>query len=97
MFAAVNAMMLDVLAAVARKDYEDRRRRQAQGIVKAKAEGRYRGRPEDTSRNEGIAGMLKAGMSWSAIQAAAGCSRATIAKVARRASSAAAPLRSGRP
>jgi hypothetical protein len=26
MFAAVNAMMLDMLAAVARKDYEDRRR-----------------------------------------------------------------------
>ena len=31
MFAAVNAMMLDVLAAVARKDYDDRRRRQAEG------------------------------------------------------------------
>jgi DNA invertase Pin-like site-specific DNA recombinase len=84
MFAAINAMLLDMLAAVARKDYEDRRRRQAQGIVKAKAEGVYRGRPEDTARNEGIAGMLKAGMSWSEIQAAAGCSRATIAKVAAR-------------
>jgi len=36
-------MMLDVLAAVARKDYEDRRRRQAQGQTRAKAEGRYRG------------------------------------------------------
>ena len=48
MFAALNAMMLDMLAAVARKDYEDRRRRQAQGIVKAKAAGAYRGRPEDT-------------------------------------------------
>jgi len=44
----------------------------------------YRGRPEDTARNEGIARMLKAGMSWSAVQAAAGCSRATIAKVAQR-------------
>jgi DNA invertase Pin-like site-specific DNA recombinase len=31
MFAALNAMMVDMLAAVARKDYEDRRRRQAQG------------------------------------------------------------------
>jgi hypothetical protein len=29
MFAALNAMMLDMLAAVARKDYEDRRRRMA--------------------------------------------------------------------
>jgi hypothetical protein len=85
MFAAINAMLLDMLAAVARKDYEDRRRRQAQGQAKAKAEGKYRGRPEDTARNEGIAGMLKAGMSWSAIQAATCCSRATVAKVAKRA------------
>jgi uncharacterized protein YerC len=41
--------------------------------------------PEDTDRNAGIAGMLRSGMSWSAIQAAAGCSRATVAKVAKRA------------
>ena len=40
MFEAINGMMLDMLAAVARKDYEDRRRRQAQGQAKAKAEGR---------------------------------------------------------
>lgn len=85
MFAAVNGMMLDVLAAVARKDYVDRRRRQAQGIAKAKAEGVYRGRQENTARNEGIAAMLRDGLSWSAIQAATGCSRATIAKVAKRA------------
>lgn len=91
MFAAINGMLLDMLAAVARKDYEDRRRRQTQGIVKAKAQGLYRGRPEDTARNDGIAGMLKAGMSWSAIQAAAGCSRATVAKVAARAASSHAP------
>jgi DNA invertase Pin-like site-specific DNA recombinase len=85
MFAAINAMLLDMLAAVARKDYEDRRRREAQGIVKAKSEGKYRGRPEDTDRNAGIAGMLRSGMSWTAIQAATGCSRATIAKVRARA------------
>jgi DNA invertase Pin-like site-specific DNA recombinase len=85
MFAALNAMMLDMLAAVARKDYEDRRRRQAQGIIKAKAAGAYRGRPEDTARNAGIASMLRSGLSWTAIQEATGCSRATIAKVAKRA------------
>ena len=84
-FAAINGMMLDMLAAVARKDYDDRRRRQAHGIAKAKAEGKYRGRPEDVDRNAGIAGMLRSGMSWTAIQAAAGCGRATIAKVAKRA------------
>ncbi|HZZ25935.1 MAG TPA: hypothetical protein VFE60_26750, partial [Roseiarcus sp.] len=50
--------------------------RQAQGVVKAKGEGKYRGRPEDKDRNAGIAGMLRSGMSWTAIQAATGCSRA---------------------
>jgi DNA invertase Pin-like site-specific DNA recombinase len=84
-FEAMNAMILDVLAAVARKDYDDRRRRQAQGQAKAKAEGRYKGRPEDTARNAGIVSMLRAGASWSNIQAATGCSRATIAKLAKRA------------
>jgi DNA invertase Pin-like site-specific DNA recombinase len=84
MFAAVNAMMLDVLAAVARKDYEDRRRRQAEGQARAKAEGRYKGRPENVKRNTAIATMLAKGASWSAVQAATGCSRATIAKIARR-------------
>ena len=58
MFEAINGMLLDMLAAVARKDYDDRRRRQAQGQAKAMAEGKYRGRPEDTERNAGIASML---------------------------------------
>ncbi|WP_407048922.1 resolvase [Methyloraptor flagellatus] len=84
MFGALNAMMLDVLPAVARKDYEDRRRRQAQGQARAKAEGRYRGRAENVVRNDGIAAMLKGGASWSKIQAATGCSRATVAKITKR-------------
>jgi hypothetical protein len=46
MFAAINDMLLDILAAVARKDFEDRRRRQMHGQAKAKAEGEYVGRPE---------------------------------------------------
>ena len=82
---AINGMMLDMLAAIARKDYTDRRRRQAQGIEKAKAEGKYRGRPEDTKRNAAIAKMLRAGQSWSTVMKATGCSRATVAKLAKRA------------
>ena len=77
-FEAINGMLLDMLAAVARKDYDDRRRRQAQGQAKAKIEGRYKGRPEDIKRNAGIACMLKAKQSWGSIQSATGCSRATI-------------------
>jgi len=84
MFDPINGMMLDVLAAVSRKDYEDRRRRGAQGQARAKAEGRYRGRTENVARDTGIASMLKGGVSWSQIQAATGCSRATIAKIANR-------------
>ena len=84
MFDAINGMMLDVLAAVARKDHDDRRRRQAQGQQNAKAAGAYKGRPEDVARNAGIASMLKAGASWSQIQAATGCSRATVLKIAQR-------------
>ncbi|MBX3579776.1 MAG: recombinase family protein [Rhizobiaceae bacterium] len=84
MFDAINSMMLDMLAAIARKDYEDRRRRQAQGIAKAKREGRYRGRPEDGERNAAILKMLKAGQSWSSIVAATGASRSTLARLAER-------------
>jgi DNA invertase Pin-like site-specific DNA recombinase len=89
MFEALNAMMLDMLAAIARKDYDDRRRRQMQGIAKAKAEGKYHGRPEDKKRNSAIMNMLKRGMSWNAIiEAASGSgtklSRATLSKLARR-------------
>jgi len=84
MFEAINAMMLDMLAAVARKDYEDRRRRQAQGITKAKEEGKYRGRPEDEDRNAGIMAMLKGGQSWSNIVNATGASRSTLARLAKR-------------
>ena len=84
MFEAINGMLLDMLAAVARKDYDDRRRRQAQGQAKAKAEGLYKGRAEDVERNDGISRMITAGQCWSSIQAATGCSRATIAKLAKR-------------
>lgn len=81
---AINSMMMDVLAAVSRKDYEDRRRRQAQGIEKAKSQGRYKGRPEDLKRNRAIAQMLRAQVSWSQIQETLACSRATVSKVAKR-------------
>lgn len=83
-FEAINSMMLDVLAAVARKDYEDRRRRQVQGIEKAKQLGRYQGRPEDTDRNDALIKMLESGQSWNTIVAATGASRSTLARLARR-------------
>jgi DNA invertase Pin-like site-specific DNA recombinase len=83
MFDAINNMMLDMLAAIARKDYTTRRERAAQGVQKAKAEGKYRGRVEDTERNALIQKHLKAGISsWTDIMSLVGCSRGTVAKQA---------------
>jgi len=82
-FQAMNAMLLDVLAAIARKDYEDRRRRQGEGIVKAKAEGKYKGRPEDTERNTAIIALLDSGASWSQVIKATGCSRSTLSRLTK--------------
>lgn len=78
---AVNRMLLDMLAAVARKDYTDRRRRQAQGIQKAKESGLYRGRKADTKRHAVIASMLDKGHSWSEVCEATGASRSTVKRV----------------
>lgn len=83
MLEALNGMMLDMLAAIARKDYTDRKRRQSQGISKAKAAGKFKGRPEDAQRNEKIGKLLKAGMSYSDIMGTVNCSRATVAKVSK--------------
>ena len=84
MLSAVNGLLLDMLAAVARKDYDGRHRRQAEGTAKAKAAGRYRGRVEDRKRNDGIAAMLRAGSSWQQVQDAFRCSSSTVARVKAR-------------
>lgn len=81
MLDAVNDMLLDMLAAVARKDYEDRRRRQVQGIAKAKSAGLYRGRQANESRHARIGELLDAGMSWSKVQDLTQASRSTILRV----------------
>jgi DNA invertase Pin-like site-specific DNA recombinase len=83
MLDAVNRMLLDMLAIVARKDYEDRRRRQAQGIEKAKKEGRFKGRPVDAVLHKKINELLDAGFSWNRIVEHTKASRSTILKVSK--------------
>jgi DNA invertase Pin-like site-specific DNA recombinase len=78
---AVNRMLLDMLAVVARKDYTDRRRRQAQGIEKAKTQGLYKGRKADADRHALIADMLGKGFTWSQVCTATGASRSTVKRV----------------
>lgn len=88
MLDALNGMMLDMLAAIARKDYEDRRRRTAQGIAKAKlktgADKAYKGRPEDVGRNTNILALLDAGISWSGVCTATGASRSTLSRLIKQ-------------
>lgn len=78
---AVDGMLVDMLAAIARKGYTDRRRRQAEGIAKAKTEGAYKGRREDAERNAAIVSMLSKGITWSEIQKATGYSRSTLSRL----------------
>lgn len=82
MLGAINGMLLDMLAAVARKDYEDRRRRQAEGIAKAKGDGKFKGRPVDVEKRAAIREALQKNLSWSWIVANLDTSRATVASVA---------------
>jgi DNA invertase Pin-like site-specific DNA recombinase len=83
MFDAINNMMLDMLAAIARKDYVTRRQRAAQGVEKARAAGKYKGRTEDSERNSLIQKHLRVGVSsWSEIMKLVGCIRGTVARQA---------------
>lgn len=81
MIAAVNGMLLDILAVVARKDYEDRRRRQAQGIAKGKAEGVYKGRPANVELHNRISELLADGKSIRKVAELLQCSTTTVQKV----------------
>lgn len=80
---ALTEFMLDLGAAMARDDYETRHKRQAQGIEKAKAAGKYRGRQPNLALHHDILDQLTLGRSYSQIQEKLGCSRATIAKVVK--------------
>ena len=97
MFGAINDMLLDMLAAIARRDYEQRRERQKQGIVKAQAAGKYRGRKIDHERYNAINRLLASGSSWNIVQRTIGCSRSTISSAIKYASSITVPPQSNTP
>lgn len=81
MLGAINNMMLDMMAAIARKDYEQRRTRQAQGIEKAKVLGKYQGRPVDVDLHARVGELLAAGMGIRATARHANCSTTTVLKI----------------
>lgn len=83
MIAAVNGMLLDMLAVVARKDYEDRRRRQEEGIKTAKDNGVYKGRQIDQDLHTRIKEALASGMSLRKAATVVGCAVSTVQRVAK--------------
>lgn len=84
MLDAVNNMMLDMLAAIARKDYEQRRERQKQGIEAAKSEGKYRGRPVDKQLHEKIHDLLGKGFSIRKAAKIVDCAPSTVQRIKTR-------------
>lgn len=81
MLSAINYMMIDMMAAIARKDYQQRRERQAQGIIKAKAAGVYRGRPVDEDLRKRVRELLDAGLGIRATARHATCSTTTVMRI----------------
>ena len=79
---AVNSMLIDIMATMAREDYTERRQRQAQGIARAKAENKYKGRPADINLRSKIESYLnKGGNTYAEIAKLCDCSVGMVAKV----------------
>ena len=79
--AATNSMLLEIVAAQAAADYEQRRVRQAQGIEKAKRQGKYRGRPIDRTAHARVASVLRDGHSVRRTAEIAGVSASTVQRI----------------
>lgn len=79
---AINNMLIDLMAAMARKDYITRRDRQAQGIERAKEEGKYRGRQADPERHRKVHYYRhEKGLSLSEVAEATGYSRSQVCRI----------------
>ena len=81
---AVNSMLLEVVAAQAEADYLQRRQRQAQGIERAKAERKYKGRPLNRALHNRIIALRTAGHSIRATAQLAGTSPTTVQRAQKR-------------
>ncbi|HHU4046236.1 TPA: recombinase family protein [Enterobacter cloacae] len=58
----INSLMMDIAAHYSHEDYTKRRQRHAQGIAKAKAENKYKGRPADSNLRNKIESYLAKGV-----------------------------------
>lgn len=81
MMELINSLLLDMLAAIARKDYEDRRRRQAEGVRKAKDAGRYPGKQANAEKHRQVIELRGAGWKIDDIVKTLNMGRSTVFKV----------------
>lgn len=85
----INSMLIDLMAAMAREDYEKRLLRQAQGIATAKSLGKYQGRPQNVEMRQDITRYLQRGdLKYAEIAKLCNCSLGMVAKVAKELKSA---------
>lgn len=75
-------LMLNILASFAEFETDIRKERQADGIAKAKAEGRYRGRPPSINFAE-IERLKSEGLGPAAIAKSLGIGRASVYRLSR--------------
>lgn len=78
----INGLMMDIAAHYAHEDYTKRRKRQAEGISKAKEQGKYQGRPANTALRDKISSYLvRGGYTYAEIAKLCDCSLGMVAKV----------------
>lgn len=75
MLTTINDLMFNILEATVRKDYQDHRDRQIKGIAKAKTQGLYKGRREDTKLHKKIELLLLRNEPYSVIMSTLQCAR----------------------
>lgn len=78
---AVQAMLMRLALQAARDDYEDRRRRQSEGIELAKTAGKYTGRKPSKGQHARVVALRQGGHSITATAELVGCSVSTVKRV----------------
>ncbi len=83
--AAINNMLIDLLAAMSHKDWLSRRERQEQGIERAHALGKYKGKQADIERHRKVLYYrLEKGLSISETAEATGYSASQVCRIQKK-------------
>ena len=78
---SVQKLLLKLALQMARDDYETRRERQRQGVLLAKAAGKYVGRVSDTATHRRIVALRAAGQTIKRTAELAGCSQSQVKRI----------------